>query len=128
MGYIYVIRNTANDMCYVGQSEDEDPMKRINDHFHGKGSRLIALVIKAHGVEIFKSAFFSVPDEHLNYHEKETIKEFNSVYPYGYNLTEGGDCSRAKHKDEYYPTTIPVEWEDEDGCTHTGYMSGYSKR
>ena len=87
---IYKITNTINDNAYIGQTVQ--PFKtRIRQHRHNRKS-LIGKAIHKYGwenftVEILESC---TSREELNEREKYYIAFYNTVYPNGYNLTDGG--------------------------------------
>lgn len=85
-----------NNKCYIGQTIKKNPYDRINVHFKNykmNKNSLITKSIKKYGKENFKiELLFTVLtcQNDLNEYECFFIKENNSVYPYGFNLTVGG--------------------------------------
>ena len=91
MGCIYGIRNEVNQKWYIGQSM-ADANKRKREHFNGTGSRLLKMAFSKYGTENF--TFHILHDGilpiFLDSYEIQTIKEYNSVAPNGYNIEHGG--------------------------------------
>lgn len=89
-------------MLYIGQTVKSLP-QRLNVHFskYSRCSRLKSS-IQHHGKENFEiiqilRVVASSEEElsHiLNIKEKEAIVSHNSLHPFGYNLTDGGDKSK----------------------------------
>ena len=91
---IYKITNLINGKIYVGQSKD--PTRRWKEHKwdafnpNCKENSAIHRAFLKYGIDNFQ---FTIIGWFEDYNEKERqyIKEFNSLYPNGYNLTEGGE-------------------------------------
>lgn len=94
-GNIYKITNLINNKIYIGQTiySIEERWKahctcvKYNNHhslFHN--------AIRKYGEENFKIELIDTADtfEELNEKEIKYIKEYNSLTPNGYNMTEGG--------------------------------------
>lgn len=103
MGYIYSIRNTINDLCYIGQTKRELRL-RWKEHKtkypegHKKLYKLQRAFIK-YGLESFEFRLICVCfDDALDAMEKLYIKRYNSFGENGYNLTEGG--LNARHSSQ----------------------------
>lgn len=107
-GQIYVIRNKNNNKVYVGQTLSHRKnhkryrpfgyIGRFKDHISEavcntkkKQCRYLNNAIRLHGQETFYVELVAIchPSE-LDAKEIYHIKAFNSLYPQGYNLTEGG--------------------------------------
>lgn len=104
-GKIYIIKNTVNEKCYIGQT-----VQKLNKRFtqHKRlsevcSNQLIYKAIKKYGAEKFYIELIedgiSSPDE-LNKKEVEYIKKYNTLKPNGYNLCPGGALWRRKPKIE----------------------------
>lgn len=106
IGYIYKITNKINNMSYYGQTI-QSLNKRLQDHFrkeshcsylknaisfYGKENFEIILVDTA--ISDSKNKLFVI----LNDLEEKYIKENNTLYPNGYNLTTGGNQSRLSQE------------------------------
>ena len=103
MGSIYKITNTVNGKAYIGQTRHDAEKTRIRDHLAGNGNRIIKRAIKKYGKENFtyEILYDGIIPEFLDPLEKEAIEEFNTLAPYGYNLTiggEGGSCSEETRR------------------------------
>lgn len=85
--YIYKTTNIINGKVYVGKSE-----KPINDLYLGSG-KILKQAIKKYGIENFKKEIIEHCSsiEELNKREIFWIKELNSQYSNGYNISSGGD-------------------------------------
>ena len=84
------IIDCTNDMEYVGQTT-----RSVEERFkeHMKSPFLIGKVIRARGEENFVIAILKECDSKndLDHWEKKFVKLRNTMFPNGYNLTEGGD-------------------------------------
>ena len=94
MGSIYKITNTVNGKAYIGQTIHDAVNGRISKHLNGKsdGSRLVRYAVKKYGQDAFTYEFLhdGIIPEFLDTLEIESIKEYNTIAPAGYNLTLGG--------------------------------------
>jgi group I intron endonuclease len=108
MGQIYRITNTLNDKEYVGQTWTHRKNRgvykpfgyegRFRDHISEavcntkkKQCRYLNNAIRAYGKDVFNvHLLHSCPIDELDYWEKYYISEYNTMYPNGYNLTNGG--------------------------------------
>lgn len=89
--YIYLVKNQQNKIVYIGQ---QIGTKSINEY---KGSGLLLnRAYKKYGENYFKREVieFCSIDE-LNDKEKLYIKQYNTKFPHGYNLTDGGDGNKG---------------------------------
>ena len=110
MAYIYRILNKITQKCYIGESKCLNINRRWNQHKktieNNKGycPALRDAVIK-YGIEnfIFNVIIVCFDDDRFKY-EKEFIIKYNSVFPNGYNLTNGGEGGGGfqgkKHSEE----------------------------
>ena len=79
---IYKITNKLNGKSYIGQSVHCG--KRLDEHF--KGDLFIDQTIQLEGIENFTFEILKiVPREELSYWEDYYIKEYNTMFPNGYN-------------------------------------------
>jgi group I intron endonuclease len=91
MGFVYLIRNTVNGKCYVGQTRRQDVQERWKEHKRRAGHALGA-AFDFHGKDKFEfSVICEVPDEDLNDREVSEIAERETLAPNGYNLQPGGE-------------------------------------
>jgi group I intron endonuclease len=96
MAYIYRIKNKTTKKSYIGESKKKDVKWRWNEHKKtiekNKGCPALRDAVKKYGIENFEFSIIIIcfDDERFKY-EKEYIKKYNSVVPYGYNITNGGE-------------------------------------
>ena len=101
IGYIYLIIDTTNGMKYTGKHH-YNKEGELDPNYHGSG-----VIIK----NIYKKRPETLKEEYIKtcYSEEEMcsdeqyyIKFFNTLWPNGYNLTEGGDggvpCEETRRK------------------------------
>lgn len=94
---IYIIRNTVNDMCYVGQSVDY--LYRFRKHceearrgtYKNRYKSYLYNAMNEIGIDKFYVELLESQVENYNEMEKYYIEKFNTIRPNGYNLTEGGE-------------------------------------
>lgn len=92
---IYVIRNTENDKCYVGQSVDY--LYRFRKHKEEarrnnyKYKSVLYNAMNAIGIDKFYVELLESQVENYNDREIYWINELNTIRPNGYNLASGGD-------------------------------------
>ena len=94
MGYIYVITNVINNKKYIGQTIQLDINQRWNKHKQ-VNKKFIGTCLynsyKKYGIENFKFKIICICfDEDTDKFEEEYIKKYNTLYPNGYNMIEGG--------------------------------------
>lgn len=89
---VYKITNLLNGKCYIGQAKDLE--KRLKGHRRcvGKTKSPLYSAIEKYGWDSFEITVIAVADSYdqLNQLEVDHIVKHNSLYPAGYNLTEGG--------------------------------------
>ena len=101
VGYIYLITDTTNGMKYAGKHHYHIEGE-LDPNYHGSG-----VIIK----NIYKKRPETLKEEYIKtcYSEEEMcsdeqyyIKFFKTLWPNGYNLTEGGDgeipCEETRKK------------------------------
>lgn len=88
---IYKITNQINNKCYIGQSINIE--RRFKEHKNtNRTSKYLHRAINKYGIDNFKFEIIETcSKEQLSDREKYWIKYYNSLKPYGYNLTDGGD-------------------------------------
>ena len=107
-GYIYCITNNVNGKQYIGQT-NRDIQTRFAEHIrHSKYDNdnknhciVLLKAIRKYGAEQFscdaiKTITAKSKDELsliLDTEEKNAIKQYNTLLPFGYNMTSGGDHS-----------------------------------
>lgn len=89
VGYIYLITDTTNGMKYAGKHHYDKP--ELDPNYHGSGT-IIKNIYKKRP-ETLKEEYIKTcySEDEMSNDEKHYIKVFNTLYPNGYNLTEGGD-------------------------------------
>jgi len=108
LGEIYLITNINNNMLYVGQTRTHRKNKnkyrafgslcRFKDHISEainntkmNQCKYLNNAIRKFGADKFKIEILEMCNiEELNNKEQYYIKKYNTLYPYGYNLTIGG--------------------------------------
>ena len=90
VGYIYLITDTTNNMKYVGQHH-YNKEGELDPNYHGSG--IIISRIYKERPETLKEEYIKTcySDSEMNNDEKYYIKLYKTLYPNGYNLSEGGD-------------------------------------
>lgn len=90
---IYIIKNKINNKVYIGQAIE--PQRRFISHLSRAKTNAdhsaIHDAIVALGKENFYYEILEQNIENYNERERYWIKYYNSIVPYGYNLTEGGE-------------------------------------
>ena len=109
IGEIYKITNTTNGTSYIGQTRSHrlnhkkyrpfGYLGRFNDHIHEafsskkNQSRYLNSALRKYGKENFTcEKIHTCEVTELDALEIQSIIEFNTKYPNGYNLTNGGKC------------------------------------
>lgn len=96
MKCIYLRTNIINGKQYVGQASD---FERREKEWYNTNQKYAGLYVNnarnKYGTENFKTEILKECDtkDELNQWEQYYIKELNTKYPNGYNLTNGGDTS-----------------------------------
>lgn len=89
---IYKITNLLDSKCYIGQAKNLE--KRIKAHKRNvdKIKSPLYSAVKSHGWNQFSVEIIHIAEayEQLDQLEIDYIKKCQSLYPAGYNLTEGG--------------------------------------
>ena len=85
---IYIIKNKINEKTYVGQSINAE--QRFLQHCKNNKS-LIGKEILEYGKENFIFKILEKQIENYNEREKYWISYYNTIFPFGYNLTSGGE-------------------------------------
>lgn len=93
---IYLITNIITNKKYIGQVVKHRGYKtRFNEHICGvkyANTRLLSNSIKKYGKENFTIELLedNISENLIDDKEKDYIKKYNTLMPYGYNMTEGG--------------------------------------
>lgn len=88
MDIIYILENKINGKKYVGQTTKSLEERIIN---HKSKNSLIGKAIRKYGIENFHKTIIEISYDKLNQVEIDKIKELNSLFPFGYNLSIGGE-------------------------------------
>ena len=98
MGFIYKIKNKINSKIYIGLTTNS-VVNRFKQHLYesfnsnSKGYNFVLhKAIRKYGEENFEIDIIEeVEDEKLQLREQYWIDFFNSIIPFGYNMTYGGE-------------------------------------
>lgn len=94
MGYIYLIENLINRKKYIGQTIQKDINSRWNKHKQVNRNCMGIILFNAYkkyGIENFKFKLLCICfDEDTDKYEEEYINKYQTLYPNGYNMIEGG--------------------------------------
>jgi group I intron endonuclease len=88
--YVYCITHKLTGKQYVGKSVKSSG---ISESYFGSGTYLKKAIIK-HGIENFEKSILEDNirnKDELSKREKFWIKKRNTKFPFGYNLTDGGE-------------------------------------
>ena len=90
VGYIYLITDTTNGMKYTGKHHYHIE-GQLDPNYHGSGT-IIKNIYKKRP-ETLKEEYIKTcySEEEMCSDEQYYIEVFDTLYPNGYNLTEGGD-------------------------------------
>ena len=100
IGYIYLIIDLTNWKKYVGQHHYH--LEKLDSNYHGSGTIISKIYKKRpHTLkEVYLKTCYT--QEELDEWEQYYIKFYNTLYPNGYNLTEGGNgcvaCEETRKK------------------------------
>ena len=100
IGYIYLIIDLTNWKKYVGQHHYH--LKKLDSNYHGSGHIIKQIYKKRPQTlkEVYLKTCYS--QEELDEWEQYYIKFYNTLWPNGYNLTEGGNggvpCEETRRK------------------------------
>lgn len=95
MGYIYMVENKINGKKYIGQTKCNDIETRWRQHKKCDKRSLGTCLYNAYNKYGITNFVFKILcicfDDDTNKHEIYYIKKYNTIYPNGYNLQEGGN-------------------------------------
>lgn len=91
VGYIYLNTDLKTGKQYTGKHH-YDKEGELDPNYHGSGV-LWTKVLKKRPKELIKEEYIKTcySEEEMNSDEQYYIEVFDTLYPNGYNLTEGGD-------------------------------------
>lgn len=104
--YIYKITNLINGKIYIGQTNN--PKRREREHFslapsilEDNNGKILYNALLKYGPQNF--SFEIIEDKCEDYNEKEKfwIKTLNTLIPFGYNMTEGGEAPPVFHGEQH---------------------------
>lgn len=100
---IYKITNNINGKCYIGKSVNIE--KRFYEHKYTNRTNIyLNSAMKKYGIDNFSFDVIELCEKKiLSEREIYWINYYNSIYPYGYNLTyggEGGNTYECKSEEE----------------------------
>lgn len=101
IGVIYLIWDLVNGKRYVGQTT-KTVKERFNNHAYADTA--IGNAIRKYGKKKFRYGVIKscTSREELNYWEKHFVAVLKSKFPYGYNMTDGGEggipCDETRAK------------------------------
>lgn len=98
--FLYVITNLVNRKQYIGIAIDYE--RRWREHRCGQGSKLVYQALRKYGIENLDFKVICKGTEaYVKEMEVRFIRMLNTMAPFGYNLTEGGEGSTGwKASDE----------------------------
>ena len=115
-GYIYAIVNSVNGKKYIGQT-NRDTKVRFNEHIrhhkyensNNEGNKVLFYAMRKYGVDkfscdILKTLYSKTAEslsKELDKEEIGLIQKYNTLVPFGYNMTKGGNldgCMGANAK------------------------------
>lgn len=133
VGQIYVITNMLTEKVYVGQTVSHRKnrgkyrpfgyMGRFKDHISEalcntkkKQCWYLNNAIRKDGKDVWKIELIqNCPVEQLDEREQHYIREYNSLFPNGYNLTSGGKTTNTIAHEFTEQTSIPRK---RGGCSY----------
>ena len=135
IGYIYLIIDLTNWKKYVGQHHYH--LEKLDSNYHGSGTIISKIYKKRpHTLkEVYLKTCYT--QEELDEWEQYYIKFYNTLYPNGYNLEEGGrggvPCEETRRKmseamsgekNPFYRRQHSEESKKKISNTHKGLLSG----
>ena len=92
---IYIIKNDMNNKVYVGQAIN--PKYRFHQHcnYNKQNKSLINEAIQKYGKKHFHYEILEAQVENYDEREQYWIKYYNSITPFGYNITIGGNSIKC---------------------------------
>lgn len=116
MGCIYLIQNTVNGKCYIGQTIRDAVKGRIRDHLNStnNGSQLVKRAIAKYGKDAFTYEILhdGIIPEFLDILEIEAIQKHNTLAPNGYNLDGGGHKNKVISDETRLKLSIATKGEN----------------
>lgn len=118
MKYIYIRKNLINGKCYIGQTKNIVVRNYNWKHEKIYGNSIITKDRDLYGLDSFELVILKeCDDSESDKWENYYIKQYNTLFPNGYNITNGGirgwhHTEETKHKmseakKELYKTNKP---------------------
>lgn len=106
---IYKITNLVNGKMYIGQSVD--PERRFNSHkSRARNSSFSSSQVLYHAINKYGEDNFNMEiiewAENYNQREKQLIKRYNTLSPYGYNIAKGGEEPPHRYGEDHHKNVI----------------------
>lgn len=97
--YIYKVTDTTNGKLYIGCTNDFEKRKKIHLQLRKTEDCLFHQMIAEHGEDVFEWTILETVDTQEKAYKREQyyIKELNTIYPNGYNMTIGGRSHSLKN-------------------------------
>lgn len=101
---VYLRTNLINGKQYVGQTGDFERREKQFNRIHQRyANKILTIDRQKYGLESFKVEILSIVEnrEEAWKLEEKYIKELNTKYPNGYNMSDGGFTNKGtKHTEE----------------------------
>lgn len=99
--YVYCIYFPTSNKYYIGQTNDLK--RRMRDHLNSKSNSLVGNALNKYDDWQISILHTRINRDEINLLEIESIRNFNTIRPYGYNLTAGGEglfnpCREVRNK------------------------------
>lgn len=119
---IYLVTNNVNGKRYIGQTI-RPLLERWKDHCRAKDNNYFHNAIRKYGKENFTLEIIDVANSANELDEKEIfwINKMNTLFPYGYNLKQGGNVSMRGRKGIDNPKIKLIYQFRLDGSMVNGY-------
>lgn len=101
MGFIYIIKNTIDNKCYIGQTTCKNVNTRWKSHIrrmNTDGCPALYSAFRKYGIDKFEfKVLCECNNEDCDKLEIQYIIEYNSIAPNGYNIESGGNKNKVFH-------------------------------
>lgn len=141
MKYIYLRKNLINGKCYIGQTKNITIRNYNWKHEKIYGNYVLSADRDLYGFENFETTILKeCDDSESDNWEDYYIKQYNTLFPNGYNLKNGGisgwnhtENSKCKmstsHMKQVYQYTLDGElvriWKSTLECASNGFNQGH---
>ncbi len=105
-GEIYIVKNILNNKIYIGQTKciisgrkyggkTRWQVHKYRAFKYKNDCNIFYNAIRKYGIENFQmNILIKCNIDELDFYEKKYIKEYNSLYPNGYNIETGGHLNK----------------------------------